>query len=1364
MNLLGEFKYNGTDFFIHLNDVSNTETYTLVSTVHADDRIRSLSGEEFKYPVLRYRQQVGESFNLGYVVECVRKHKKTGRILKYGNSNVLHVVLDAVKYAKGYGFSRQEILTSYREIQDGVECVVFDAADSNVQLNYETENGLYKYLRVSAKNVTVELSRVSYNLKLKGLLLEELKNQRKNQYLVSMLEKIDYEALCRVLDMGWYRSDGKLLKDYQSISSIEDFELKIMTPMVKGILNAQKEGRLFDVAIDTETTGLNVYNLSKDNPAKDHCVAIPVCWEFGHSFVIFTDMEHFPNVDGRYVVNRFCELFENFEGEREVVYYEGAAGSSALGGIHKAVIKREAINTIGHNSGFDARVFFDFGKKLYFNQDTLQMAFDISPDLVRGSKKLKILTRYFFHAETPELSDVLGKGNEDKYRYLEDREVAEIYGCADADFTLGCFYELKKLMEPRLFEWYQKQDVPLVNILAYSEYWGMMTYGDEVLKLAKNTRESIEILKQSVYSYVGVYVQYTNDISTLKAKYDAGMFESKQEFLDAVASVVPDENAVYEFEFKPAQLKHVLFDIMKYPVKAYTKGKNPQIKLDKWVIDKLLADNLNEGEKPFRELQKDILVYGADYEEYLALKEKNKKAAQSLVLISAEEFNRKRYPLALVIQKYSELNKEYTSYYKPIENENLESKIFKGYNMARIKTRRISNPGQTMKGNLKALVKAYDDDSYVLDFDMSQVEQRIMVSLSHYTELIEKMRNPEKDAHTETASMVESKPPHKITKKERKAAKSVTFGKPFGLGLKKLCEKMFGDTTEEHMVAAAITSNKWERNNAPIVRLMEDARAQALTEWKINDSLRNFIGAWKKDSEGEYLLDDKGRKIPVPVGRVTNILGFYRTFSLEGIDLSPEGVARRATGDYTPEEASIRRQAGNYPIQATAAELFRQILIRFYNACGKYGIQEKVKWHMLVHDELLCSVKNDVHPFMLYKIVKEACMFTLKGHTNYYVGINIGDNWEQCKEDSREAPIYFVDRMVARYDAGEFEEGIFKHPWDFIEPFLKQYFEDRIGEVIRKYQPDIDSSPVDTAAIIEKFSNYTVRAYVGNYPVNGKVDYVVDRDDTASVAYADDLEWVKRLESWALDVYGEGKEFIGLDGKKYAIHRAAETVDSSPVDGFGEDFEDRFEDGFEDEEDSYWSFDENSASIVYGSVSEDQTMFASADDGMPEFEYDFTKGGNNVTDITITKTRYRNLKVLNHQVMVRVASYPQLQGIKHLLSDAVTAEGNRVIFVLAGTHERWERIKTGYNLDELDAVIDTFNEDFVMKCIGNKVIIKGFGRKEQRLVEEVLSRYRGTDKTIYFEGDTIKKSVSFSMAVSIGKLGQMLEKIRRKVV
>lgn len=59
--------------------------------------------------------------------------------------------------------------------------------------------------------------------------------------------------------------------------------------------------------------------------------------------------------------------------------------------------------------------FLQLWRIFWFDQDTLQMAFDIKPQSV---KKLKVLTRYFFNAETPELEDVLGKGNEDKYCYL----------------------------------------------------------------------------------------------------------------------------------------------------------------------------------------------------------------------------------------------------------------------------------------------------------------------------------------------------------------------------------------------------------------------------------------------------------------------------------------------------------------------------------------------------------------------------------------------------------------------------------------------------------------------------------------------------------------------------------------------------------------------------------------------------------------------------------------------------------------------------------------------------------------------------------------------------------------------------------
>ena len=42
----------------------------------------------------------------------------------------------------------------------------------------------------------------------------------------------------------------------------------------------------------------------------------------------------------------------------------------------------------------------------------MQMAFDISSKLIKGSNKLKVLTRRNFGHETPELTDILGKGNE----------------------------------------------------------------------------------------------------------------------------------------------------------------------------------------------------------------------------------------------------------------------------------------------------------------------------------------------------------------------------------------------------------------------------------------------------------------------------------------------------------------------------------------------------------------------------------------------------------------------------------------------------------------------------------------------------------------------------------------------------------------------------------------------------------------------------------------------------------------------------------------------------------------------------------------------------------------------------------------
>lgn len=249
-----------------------------------------------------------------------------------------------------------------------------------------------------------------------------------------------------------------------------------------------------------------------------------------------------------------------------------------------------------------------------------------------------------------------------------------------------------------------------------------------------------------------------------------------------------------------------------------------------------------------------------DEEDYFLCWKGDEKGAGKYELISASEFNKTKHPLALILRKYAELNKEYTAYFKPIKETNMEGKIFKSYSLARIETRRIQNAAQTMKGNLKALVHAYSDDYYLLDFDMSQVEYRIMLSLAGYMEMVERMKDPERDYHTETASLVNNIPAHKVDKKTRKNAKSVSFGVPYGLGDRSLCDKIFGVINDDTLFKTRLLLSKWKKSNKPIMDFLNKERDNALVEQAMSNELRDFMDAWVRDENGEYVHDYNGSK------------------------------------------------------------------------------------------------------------------------------------------------------------------------------------------------------------------------------------------------------------------------------------------------------------------------------------------------------------------------------------------------------------------------------------------------------------------------------------------------------------------------
>lgn len=1361
MIIAGDVRIGSDKYALAIKTLSKQKMYYLFSTQNLNDV------DNFDKILSSYKD-LADVNPKDYLIGVYSKSLVTGKVKAWGECDAIRIILDGISYANNFTFLKEDVLISSNESIENGFVHTFEASNSKISYAFRAIDGEKIFIKLSYNVISLQLQEFKLRLPSTNLQLHEISRQETNRFLVATIKTIRRSDLDNVLDMSWYHVGDKVLKNYSNVKNVYDFETKVMTPIIKYAIKCHGSGELPVISLDTETTGLNTVNLAVDNPSRSHCVSIQLSWEDDQGVAIFNDMEHFTNVDIHYVMKRLGELFTWYKGERTIEYWElpedsecdsstpqkmnlfntdnvdsgSTAGSNVKSLSHLAkksvTVQRDWFFLIGHNFPFDRRTCYQTDNiALWFNADTLQMAFDLNPQTVRGNSKLKLLTRKLFGHETPELTDILGRGNEDKYRYLVDEEVANIYGCADVDYTRKLFFALRKLMPDSMWHYYLKQDVDLSNILAISEYYGMMTYPDKVVNLANETAENINILKEAAYSYVGAYQDYTSQRVLIESAYMSGMC-SEEEYNEKINNIHVDSSATYHFEFKAASLIQVLYEILHYPIIAYTDGKVKKPKVDKYVMKKLVSFKRTEHSDA-RKLEKDILCYGADRAEYEALKngsEADQKKAEGMCLISADKFNKLEYPLALLLQQYASLNKEYTSYYKPILTENLEGKLFKSYNMARIETRRIANPGQTMKANLKALVRSYDDDHYVLDFDMSQVEYRIMLSLAGFTEMVDKMKNPERDYHTETASMVNAKPAYKITKYERKHSKSVSFGVPYGLGDRSLCETMHGDTSSEHMVDTRVTLDKWKKRNAPIMELLGNAREEALEEWYVSDDYRNFIDAWEKDKKTkQYLLDDNGNKIPVHLGRVTNKLGFYRLFNLDNIGQTPADKARRAKGVFTADESGIRRKAGNFPIQSFAAEVYRTILTRFYWRCVQEGIEDKVIWHMLIHDELLASVHKSLHPMYIYKLVKESCMITMKGHTKYFVGINIGDTWAECKDDAREAPVFFVDRMIKKWDNGDFspektdpkflkngdpKQGYwFDHPWDFIKPLREQYVQDRIGEVIRSVV-DIDNGPIDVPSLLQKFDNYTVRAYVNDYPLNGKVDkeryriVAAGLDSSGKPIYDEDkfydAMWGSRLESWALTQFPEGKEIIDSDGNHKQLHNEnvndvvsvtepEDATTDSAIDAFDDlDEIDALDHKFrcEEADDSYWSFDDEQFGVTY----ERSTTFEQED-------YDITmdldlsvKNAKSVNDLLVVKSKYETLQLINHQLRIPYITDWQLTRLKKYLAGLSCTSGYQIVFKdPIGNLDKWICITDKVDLNTVDAKVTEICKSFNKKLV-----------------------------------------------------------------
>jgi DNA polymerase I-like protein with 3'-5' exonuclease and polymerase domains len=1212
--------------------------------------------------------------NISRVSGAMHVTKISNQIFTYGEVSPIVKYLDIYAKITNYFYTKEQTLQYEEKFVGNVLCTSASYKTDSWDYSFYRKGRTYTLISFSDKDITVLLreSDIAYSMP-SSLEYDKVVDQTEKRYLERVNTAVSSMDDLRLKhDLSWYEvfdeSGVKTLKkNYTDVDSLEVFNSAVVASLCEEILKNKSEGKKTYVSVDTETTGLKIYALSKDNPYKDKIVAVQLSWADDQGVVVYLDMEYFDNVDNntaiRFMYN-LCGRTRDFKNRHIVVEVNDKTYE----------FERDDVVTVGHNAMFDIRVMHDSASDLnlddvvfVFDYDTLQLLFDWYPEKGKGLRALKTVTRRFYGDTTLELDDILGKGNEGKYRFVSDREVACIYGCADTDYTRKILMDLLKVYPKELLEAYPKQNAWYATALAISEYSGIATKQEELRAVAIHTKDDLNVLEKFLFEYVGKFVSTQNYLKEIGVQKQAGLI-SEEEYSEKLKRNIPI--SLYEFKLNGNDVRIVLYKILGYPITRWTKRSNVVTQTEQHELEQVA--NSPDVKRNLKKKAKSTQIWGdmLPSVDNIAMENLMRETLEipsgelignvyragdkNKILISEEIFNKYKYPVAYVLSIYKTLYKEYTTYFEPTISNNLEVRIFTSFSTTNIETRRTSSSFQTMKGDLKYLVVPKSDDYYLIDFDMTQMEYRYLASLAKSTEIINKLDDPEKDFHIETASLVRNIPAFRVTKKIRKDIKSVVFGKLYGLGDYRMCLNMWGKITRQCMIDTRRVIMTFENAQKDLMHLLNTYKERVLIPVPQPDLFYLAAGL------------PNGTK----VGCAENIYGYRRYFQLE------EGMSEGL-------KASLGRKAANLPIQGGSAEFFRFVLKRFYLLCLKYGISDKITWHMTVHDELLASVHKSVSPALVTKVVYEAAVIKPKGFTTFYVGMNIGRTWGDCKDDRSEMPVKAVQRMIKDYDEGKLND-IGDDPVKWFMQYKLAYVEQRIFECLEELQPGFYNSVLDADSLLLTFENYMVRNYVTEFYKPQRSDLKKDTDEY----------WVNCLESWILDRFGSDTVTLSYNGRTYkVVKQETESCAEIDVDIF-EESDMEIEDIFAKSQD-YWSFDDAVGTTVY-----DNSHMTDVEEEFDGYVIDDSKVGtvNSPNDLFTFETySYKNLVKSKGSVTLTINKMSDVEKIKEYLKPFITTnlEGILVCFSKGMFFQRWVKVDRQC-LELLDRHMTTLKEGKVL--------------------------------------------------------------------
>ena len=318
---------------------------------------------------------------------------------------------------------------------------------------------------------------------------------------------------------------------------------------------------------------------------------------------------------------------------------------------------------------------------------------------------------------------------------------------------------------------------------------------------------------------------------------------------------------------------------------------------------------------------------------------------------NVEELERlaEEHEIARMILQYRSLSKLKSTYTDALPRlvDASTGRVHTSYNQAVTNTGRLSSsepnlqniPVRNEEGRKIRRAFIAPEGSLILSADYSQIELRVLAHLSGDRVFCEAFARDE-DIHTRTASEIFGLFPEMVTPEMRRQAKTINFGIVYGQGAFSLAKQL----GVARKVAEDFIANYKERHNSAMA-FLDDCVHMA-------------------ERDG-YVTTILGRRLPIP-------------------DIGSSNA---------PIRAFAQRNAINYPIQGSAADIIKKAMVDLFARMKKEGVRSRLI--MQVHDELVFEVPED-ELIAMEVLVRQGMEHAVPLRVPLRVDINHGRNWSEA--------------------------------------------------------------------------------------------------------------------------------------------------------------------------------------------------------------------------------------------------------------------------------------------------------------------------------------------------------------------------------